>query len=143
MITSLISHLEGVQYNPLSDTEISMPDLAPGIFQDNNSKQLGKKFKDTLFRLQALQLYWIIFTVRCIKIKINFEVSDDSDWTMISPGTTTVISSDTTAMIHYRPSEKRLLNLVQVTFESVKTNIYEEEECSEVPVDIYKNLEWQ
>ena len=62
---------------------------------------------------------------------------------MISPGTTTVISSDTTAMIHYRPSEKRLLNLLQVTFESVKTNIYEEEECSEVPVDIYKNLEWQ
>ena len=62
---------------------------------------------------------------------------------MISSGTATVISSDSTAMMHYRPSEKRLLNFVQVTFESVKTNIYEEEECSEMPVDIYKNLEWQ
>ena len=45
--------------------------------------------------------------------------------------------------LHYRPSKKRLLNFVQVTFESVQTNIYEKEECSEMPVDIYKNLEWQ
>jgi hypothetical protein len=32
---------------------------------------------------------------------------------------------------------------VASTFESIETNVQKEEECSKVPVEKYKNLQWQ